>query len=130
MEYRDAIYGAEFFKDIMDCIEDLMREKKCYLDPSITLTDLVRIVGTNRSYLSRAISWHCGSHFNDYVNGWRIRDAVSKALAMKGNANLYEIALACGFNHRRTFHRAFVREIGIPPSNYMKKQKSKGRDVL
>jgi len=113
----------------MDRTEELMREKSCYLDPCITLTDFVKILGTNRTYLSRAIFWYCGGHFCDYVNGWRIREVISKTLAKKGKASLYEVAMFCGFNHRRTFHRAFVRETGIPPSNYMKEQQFQGRDA-
>ena len=122
-------YGEEFFGKIMERIDSLMRKEKYFLNPRISLSHLVRITGTNRSYLSRAIFQTCGTHFCDYVNGWRVREVISRVTARTDKVSLYEEALVCGFNHRRTFYRAFVRETGIPPLDFMRKQKSEKRDV-
>ena len=122
------LYGEALFGEIMERVEGLMREKKYYLNPHITLPHLVRVTGTNRTYLSRAIFWYCGTHFCDYVNGWRIREIISKVQDVPDDISLYEMAFSCGFNHRRTFYRAFVREIGIPPLDYMRRHEPEERD--
>ena len=113
----------------MDRIEALMKEGKHYLDPHISLPYLVRVSGTNRTYLSRAIFWYCGAHFRDYVNGWRVREVLSKAKLGQNELSLFELALDCGFSHRRTFARAFIRETGIPPVDYVRELESEARDA-
>jgi|GEM_PF-6193578 AraC-type DNA-binding domain-containing proteins len=129
-EHCNAVYGEAFFCGIMERVDSLMREEKYYLDSRISLSHLVRITGTNRTYLSRAIFHSCGAHFCDYVNGWRVREVIAKIKTLADDVSLYEVALACGFNHRRTFYRAFVRETGIPPLDFMKRQESEEWDVL
>ncbi|NBV85835.1 MAG: helix-turn-helix domain-containing protein [Verrucomicrobia bacterium] len=48
----------------------------------------------------------------------RIRMDHAKEMLAKGDEKIGAIALACGFLTPRNFHRAFIKELGLPPGAY------------
>ena len=61
-------------------------------------------------------------NFNDFINNYRVED-VKKAFD-KGEhkkTTLLGIAFDCGFNSKATFNRAFKKNTGISPKEYLKK---------
>ena len=103
------------------------REVRChkyFLDPHISLDSLSRKIGTNRTYLTQAILWGSGCSFCTYVNQLRIDEVVQKGeQVLQSEDLLFNTALACGYNNRRTFKRAFFREMGISPADFVAQHK-------
>jgi AraC-like DNA-binding protein len=102
-------------------IAALMSEQKIYLEPELTLTDLARKIGTNASLLSKVINSTYGQNFNDYINRFRVDEAVKlmNDPAYK-NFNILVVAYDAGFNSKSTFNRAFKKVTGVTPKDYLK----------
>ena len=94
----------------------------------LALADVARRVGTNTSYLSRAINEGLGLNFNEMINRMRAED-VARRIEAEASPNLLQLALEAGFSSKATFNRAFRAVHGVSPSDYrgrLKSQKSEG----
>jgi AraC-like DNA-binding protein len=86
---------------------------------------LAQQLGTNRSYLSKAMNQAFGQNFNAYINHLRIREAIEQIMQKpEGKINITDMALAIGFRNRNPFIDAFKKQTGVTPSvfisNYQK----------
>lgn len=86
-------------------IENLFTEKQVYLDEDLTIWDLVREVGTNRSYISRVINNNIGVNFSQFVNSYRLAHAQRLAAEQPGLTKK-EIAEQSGFGSAKSMRRA------------------------
>ncbi|RZM29140.1 MAG: AraC family transcriptional regulator [Pedobacter sp.] len=101
-------------------VDDLMTVEKIYLDPELTLTDLAKKVGTNASLLSKVINGTYGKNFNDYVNEFRVQEAIRLLQTPSyQNFSLLAIAYDAGFNSKSTFNRAFKKATGKSPKDHI-----------
>jgi len=98
-----------------------MPRRKYYLEQGLTLDSLSRKLGTNRSYLSKVISKLTGCNFCTYINQLRMEEIMLHYGddAVESESALYEAALQCGFNSRRTFNRVFLKEMGMLPCDFV-----------
>jgi AraC-like DNA-binding protein len=116
--------SPERLKQLVSLADKEVRRSKYFLDPQINIYSLSRKVGTNRSYLSQAIAFGHGINFCSYVNQLRIEEILqSGGHALMDEDALYSFALVCGFNNRRTFYRAFLRETGMLPADFVARYK-------
>ena len=100
---------------------DYMEEKKPYLDPELTLSNLAKDLNISRSQLSILINAGIGDNFYDFINKYRV-EQVKKLMTdpqMK-NFNMLGIALEAGFKSKSTFNLIFKRFTGLTPSEYRK----------
>lgn len=95
------------------------KELKVYLRFHITIQDLSREIGINRTYLSNFINETYGENFNNWINGLRINEAKYKILTTSENS-LSEIARKVGFADLAHFSKIFKRKEGISPSDWKK----------
>jgi len=105
----------------------LMEGEKLYENPTLTLTDLAAALGVNRRQASGIINQGFGENFNDFVNRNRV-EAV-KARFEDGDQEQFtilSIALACGFNSKTTFNRAFKKHTARTPVQYLADKNSGG----
>ena len=98
-------------------LNKLFEEERIYLNPELTLNDVARLVGTNRTYLSEYFNHECNTSFNDYINNLRLTYA-EKLLSSNNELSIEEIATIAGFNSISTFRRVFTKKYGISPSHY------------
>lgn len=91
-------------------VDDIIEEKRYYLDPTLTLQKLATLLGTNRQYLSNYINREKGKTFYNYINEYRMAEA--KRILKNPEAgqlhSLEEIAVLSGYNTYSTFLRTFV----------------------
>ncbi|MEK8180484.1 helix-turn-helix domain-containing protein [Flavobacterium buctense] len=106
-------------------IENLIAEKKLYQNPELTLTDLAKTLETNASVISKAVNQGFGLNFNDFINQYRI-DAVKKAFDAGDHkkSTILGIAFDSGFNSKATFNRAFKKNTGLSPKDFLRSVKS------
>lgn len=85
---------------------------------NLSLSLLEEKLHLNKYYISHLFSEKLGIRFNDYVNSLRIAEAGRYLL--NTDLSITEISEIVGFNTLRTFNRAFMKQIGIAPSEYRK----------
>lgn len=98
----------------------LMEERKLYLNPKLTLSDLAQEMHINRTYLTTVLNRDIGKSFYDFVNEFRITEACSiiDALPPTERPKLSDVASRSGFNSLSTFKRSFLKVKGMLPSQY------------
>lgn len=113
-------------KGLYDRIQQLMKDKKPFLDEKYESEDMSRQVGTNRTYLSQTLNSLSGWNFCQYVNKHRAEYAA-ELMAKDKNMLISEVASFSGFHSQTTFNSAFKTFIGLTPSEYKRKVWSKWR---
>lgn len=106
-------------------IETLIREKRYFLDKTLTLQKLATCLGTNRQYLSNYINQEKAMTFYDYINDFRLEEAKNLLDGLDGGRqySIEEISNLSGFNSYSTFLRAFAKKYGQTPSKYLKNKR-------
>lgn len=133
-EYRDAItkgYLLAFFGKLLSrmsfseasqsdshtlraivsfCAQNYSRE--------LTLSTLEEELHLSKYYISHLFGSKIGTGFNDYINALRVSEACR--YLRRTNKSITEISALVGFGTLRTFNRAFVKHVGMSPSEYRK----------
>nr|WP_298990341.1 helix-turn-helix domain-containing protein [uncultured Polaribacter sp.] len=108
----------EFWKDK---ILHLVESEKVFKNPTLTLSDLSKLLNTNTKNISKSINSGFDMNFNDFINHYRI-EAVKEKLQKEEHktSTLLGIAFDCGFNSKATFNRAFKKSTDLSPKDYLK----------
>lgn len=111
--------------DKMDSLYDklchLMDNERLYTEPQLTREKMAERLGTNRTYLTRVIKEKTGMSYLQYVNSYRINEAL-KILSDRDKVNypLKQIWADLGFSSPSTFFKVFQQTVGITPTIYRK----------
>ena len=102
-----------------------MRSEKPYLDNALSLKALAGKIGTNAGALSRALNAELGMGFSDFVNHFRIEEAMR---IMSGDDrdewDVIDVCFETGFNSLSSFYRVFKMHTGMTPAEF---QRSRGQ---
>ena len=104
----------------------LFDENKLYLNQDLRVTDLCRLLFTNRTYLSRLINEDFGLSFNDFVNRYRVVYSIEMMEQdVPEKYSQTQIAEQSGFGSISSFNRAFKKEMEITPGEFKRNLKLK-----
>lgn len=104
--------------DLMGRFSELMMERKVFTDPTVSINNVADMLGTNRTYLSKAINESTGKTFTQIISDYRIHEAIKLVSDLESNLPLKVIANNVGFNSLSTFYSAFQSVTGMPPARY------------
>lgn len=97
----------------------IFTKEKVYLNSEISINDIAKQLGTNRSVISKIINTYFNKTFPSLLNEYRINDAVKLLMDSKSkNYKMEAISEMCGYNNRQVFHSAFKRETGVTPNDF------------
>ncbi len=100
-------------------IAHLLEEDQIFKNPDLRITDVSRMLKTNRTYVSSVISNDFQSSFCDLINHYRVD--YSKKLLLHPNIYILEyVSNESGFASVNSFLRAFKKETGITPGQFRK----------
>lgn len=99
-------------------LEQITEEQQLYLNKNLTLADLAKAVGTNRTYVSNYLMQVKHQTFYDYINDLRLQRMALPMMDQHPEFTIEHIAQESGFNSISTFRRAFTKLVGISPSQY------------
>lgn len=102
----------------------LFEKEKLYLNPEIKLIDIARRIGTNKTYLSRALNTRLSKNFCQFVNHYRIREACLLFLKDPGQ-DMRPLAELCGFSSQSNFSIVFKYNTGFTPGDWSRMVKAK-----
>lgn len=108
--------------DLMSRFTLLMTEKKLFKESALTVNAVADRLGTNRTYLSRAIN-ETGKTFNQIINDYRIREAIGMISDLDAALPLKQISSDVGFNSITTFYSTFQSVTGMTPARYRNQMK-------
>lgn len=97
--------------------------EKLYLRKKISLNTLSKDFDINSKYISQVINHYKEKTVSQYINSLRLNYCINR---LKNDEKfrkytLEYIASECGFNTRRSFNIAFLKETGISPSFFIDK---------
>lgn len=103
-------------------LKQYMVEEKPFLNPSLTIQDLSAAIEIPVRDLSLLINHKLEQHFYDFVNTYRIENAMDILKDVtKSKVTILEILYEVGFNSKSSFNTAFKKHTGITPTSYRKK---------
>lgn len=103
-------------------LRDTVEREQWYLEPGLSLRVVARRIGSNQSYVSRALNKGLQQNFSQFVNGMRV--AHAQRLIAEQDASLVDVALAAGFGSKASFNRAFRQHTGMTPSSWRARRAS------
>lgn len=116
---KKTLLAADDLEKLKIKLQTLMETEKPFLDSQLTLANLAKRLGINSAVLSYAINSGFGVNFNDFVNGFRIKEVTSKLQnGAAKDENLLTVAFDSGFNSKATFNRAFKKFTGVSPKEF------------
>lgn len=87
-----------------------------YTEP-LNLDILSRDLHLNKYYISHIFKERIGISFPDFVNSLRIEHACGM---LEKDSNITDVAFSSGFSSIRTFNRAFIKNMGMSPREYVR----------
>jgi len=88
---------------------------------SLSLDRLARELHLSKYYISHVFTDRLNISFPDFINGLRIESACRQ---LDSGVDITEVAFDSGFNSIRSFNRNFKRNMGMTPSEYIRKKKA------
>lgn len=123
IEFEEIIKSEEVSEEILNWknqVIALFESEKLFRNSELTLTEVSKKLKTNASVISKTINQGFKMNFNDFVNQYRIEE-IKKAFenGEHKKSTLLGIAYDCGFNSKATFNRAFKKNTGFSPKEYL-----------
>ncbi|WP_086933447.1 helix-turn-helix domain-containing protein [Agarilytica rhodophyticola] len=115
-KYEKSALSDDHIDRIASKIESAMQSEALYRDPDLSLRLLSDQINVMPNYVSQALNSKLGQTFFDYINGWRVKEAMK--LLTESDDTVINISLAAGFNSRSSFYTAFKKITGKTPSAY------------
>jgi AraC-like DNA-binding protein len=116
---RIATLTSATVKEMILTLEKAMSQDLIFLNPTLSLNEVVKHTGIPQKNVSAVLNQHLGKSFNEFVNEYRINE-VKKRLLETGNEHLTitGIAFECGFNSQATFQRTFKQFTNQSPREF------------
>jgi len=92
-------------EELLNKIEYFFNDRKIYLNSSLTILDVARLTGTNRTYVSSLINHHFHQNFSAFVNSYRLKELEEKILFNPEYPHQI-LAETCGFGSIDSMKRA------------------------
>ena len=100
----------------------LFDDEKVYVKPRLTLDELAQQLNLPARYLSGLINSYHESDFRNFVNSYRVREAIKRIQDPRENhKTLLAIAMESGFSSKSSFNQIFKAHTGQTPSDFLVK---------
>lgn len=122
-EKKDEPFPAdkEEYNSTLLKLQQYMMEEKPFLNPSVTIQDVAAAIEVPVREVSLLINHTLEQHFYDFVNSYRIEQAMAILKdATKSKVTILEILYEVGFNSKSSFNTAFKKHTGNTPTSYRK----------
>lgn len=115
-----AVTEKEFDEDLYK-LQQYMIDEKPFLNPSLTIQDIAVAIKIPVRELSLLINHKLDQHFYDFINTYRVENAIEILKdESKNKVTILEILYEVGFNSKSSFNTAFKKHTGNTPTSYRK----------
>ncbi|MFK7922374.1 MAG: helix-turn-helix domain-containing protein [Bacteroidia bacterium] len=122
-EKKSAHLAAEVqtYDDELRKLSEYMSEQKPFLNPSLSIQNVSDSIEIPTRDLSLLINHQLGQHFFDFINTYRIEEAMAILRdETKNDVTVLEILYQVGFNSKSSFNTAFKKHTSTTPTAYRK----------
>lgn len=117
------------FSEIIEAIKMEFEINRIHLNTAISIEKLAILIGQPSRITSYVINNHFGINFNQLINSYRIKEAITKL----ENGYLKEFTIDAlwsevGFSNRTTFYKKFKEYTGMTPMEFIKKNQASQND--
>lgn len=99
-------------------LETLVKDKKIYTLKDLSLDKIAEMLGTNRTYVSKAINDIAGTSYYNYIDAFRIREATRIISESEDDVPFKSLSDDLGYNSISVFYKAFRNATGCTPGQY------------
>ena len=118
-EYLDNKENRDKNIELVRKFNKYLTEEKPYLYSDLNIENICAKLGTNRTYLSKAINLVLNKSFNAIINEFRVRAARQLLTDPKySHISIKGIGEMVGYNTKAAFHMNFKRITGLTPSYF------------
>ncbi len=117
--YAKSLLKGLNVDELMEELEQLMTDEKIYLDETVTLNSVARLMSISHHQLSQLLNEKYNMNFNTFVNTYRVEE-VKRLLVDYPEKTVLQIAHEAGFNSKSSFYDSFTRFTGLTPVEYRK----------
>ena len=120
-KYAHSALACEDAVALETSLEQLMTEKKLFLQSELTISRLAEELCCSRHHLSQVLNDTIGRSFYDYINNLRMEEAkLMLADPRFSHHKIASIGYDAGFNSLSTFNEVFKKLTGKTPSEFRK----------
>ena len=105
-------------RELFERIDNAIREKQLFLQADFTRDTLCQMLNISKTQCSSVIKAYANCSFPSYINRLRLNHAI-ELMKRYPQYSIEAIANDCGME-RANFHRRFIEEFGITPSEFKK----------
>ena len=95
-----------------------MEKNRIYADPDVTRDMFADRVHTNHTWLTAIIKNRTGKSYTQFMNSWRINEAVRILSQPEATMTNKELSEYLGFMTPQSFYTAFRQQMGMSPSRF------------
>ena len=117
----NALSSMALCNSIEPLLKQHCEEAQLYLQHDISAIHLAKLIGTNRTYLSKYFALK-GITYNAYINGLRIQHFMRlyhETIANRQPMKTKQLASLSGFHSYSTFNAAFKQSMGMTATEWM-----------
>jgi AraC-like DNA-binding protein len=115
-----AVHEKEYNAALLK-LKNYMTDEKPFLNPAVTIQDISASIEIPVRELSLLINHTLEQHFYDFINAYRIENAMDILKdTTKSKLTILEILYDVGFNSKSSFNTAFKKHTGETPTSYRK----------
>ena len=137
LNYNRLIYHDHFFTQVLiaelilnvqqkhseltssnDNVAKILKVIDANYRDTLTLSEIAKQVNLNVSYMQKIFKESMGNTVYDYLNQYRINQAIS--MMKSTTLPLLDIAIEVGFSNRQTFYNVFKSYMGYSPKVFRK----------
>lgn len=115
---------GDVYKDLYERILFYFESSRPFLDGNLTINDVVKVVYSNKVYISKAIFRFTGRNFRQFVNYHRVMYSV-ESFRSSPELKVSELAQMSGFNNQVSYTMAFRLFMNETPSEWCHKERSR-----
>lgn len=97
-------------------VENVKSYIRANLHKRLSLNEVAAVFGFSPNYMSQLFAKNAGCNFVEYITNEKI--AAAKEMLQAGDAKIYEIAQALGFENAFYFSKVFKKVAGCSPRDY------------
>jgi len=128
-EEKKPVLSPDRHREIFQSMEDYFQQSKAYKEEDFSLDKLASSIGISRYYISETLNKYAGKPFYQYLNEYRIREAIGRIEYCMGKNipfNILTIAHDSGFKAKSSFNQYFKKITGDTPSAFVRNRVKTG----